>query len=425
MQTIHQRSGVANDVIRTTENHPFYVKGKGWVQATDLMPGDELRDPNGRYLKVRKTVDSGQTKPVFNLQIAGAHTYFVTLPQSGNAVLVHNDSTNAPSNDDWHPRKELTGASAFADSLFRAFFDHQTRDLHKLATIQANQEAMHARSLDPAELERLRSQSNSNSIFVPLPLQAAHNGASDTDAWIQAAEADRAPPPLASAFGFRCDTTQGEPVHDYGWLGNPVMGWTGLGKLHSGCDEAFKLRHGGDAAWDLSLGSIQLGTTVVGTAKVASKVLEPMLLEFSTSATAEGELAAAGNWGRGVSFPGQVSWSGWKPYYDPINFRMKVLEASTSIASEGVEVHESTHIVQFMAQPGKVFFSQSWIPGSSLPAYSLEAQAYKAQAEFLGESYRWWMPFQSHNMGAAVARDSVWAGAAAIGVMGYENRGKK
>jgi len=105
---------MADDMIRTTENHPFYVKGKGWVHARDLMPGDELRDQNGRYVKVRKTVDSGQTEPVFNLQVAGAHTYFVTLPMSGQNVLVHNVSVGSATSWAW---SKIVSTAAFAGDV--------------------------------------------------------------------------------------------------------------------------------------------------------------------------------------------------------------------------------------------------------------------------------------------------------------------
>jgi hypothetical protein len=84
---------VAGEVIRTTANHPFYVKGNGWVKVQDLAVADELRTQNGAWLKIQKTEESQSMESVFNLQVEGDHTYFVVLPASRQAaVLVHNDS---------------------------------------------------------------------------------------------------------------------------------------------------------------------------------------------------------------------------------------------------------------------------------------------------------------------------------------------
>ena len=75
-------------VINTTENHPFYVEGKGWCAAAELETGDVLRTEDGE----QETVKSVQTEKldkavkVYNLEIEGSHTYYV----SADRVLVHN-----------------------------------------------------------------------------------------------------------------------------------------------------------------------------------------------------------------------------------------------------------------------------------------------------------------------------------------------
>jgi hypothetical protein len=83
---------VAGEVIQTTANHPFHVKGKGWVKVKDLAAGDELRTAEGELVKVERVADSGETEPVFNLQVELSHTYLVVLPESRQAILVHNES---------------------------------------------------------------------------------------------------------------------------------------------------------------------------------------------------------------------------------------------------------------------------------------------------------------------------------------------
>lgn len=75
-------------VINTTENHPFYVEGKGWCAAAELEAGDVLRTEDGE----QETVKSVQTEKldkavkVYNLEIEDSHTYYV----SADRVLVHN-----------------------------------------------------------------------------------------------------------------------------------------------------------------------------------------------------------------------------------------------------------------------------------------------------------------------------------------------
>ena len=80
-------------VVNTTENHPFYVEGKGWCAAAELEAGDVLRTEDGE----QETVKSVQTEKldkavkVYNLEIEDSHTYYV----SADRVLVHNACKDA------------------------------------------------------------------------------------------------------------------------------------------------------------------------------------------------------------------------------------------------------------------------------------------------------------------------------------------
>ena len=74
--------------IVTTVDHPFYVQGRGFVEAGKLLVGDKLLDVNGNVLLVENfdvelTDDSVK---VYNFQVEDYHTYHV----SGFGVLVHN-----------------------------------------------------------------------------------------------------------------------------------------------------------------------------------------------------------------------------------------------------------------------------------------------------------------------------------------------
>jgi intein/homing endonuclease len=77
-------------VIRTTHEHPFYVEGRGWLQAAALSPGDLLQSHDGQRLPVESLVEANQNVPVYNLRIAEYHTYFVGSAEWGFSVWTHN-----------------------------------------------------------------------------------------------------------------------------------------------------------------------------------------------------------------------------------------------------------------------------------------------------------------------------------------------
>jgi len=77
-----------------TPNHPWLVKGGGWVASAKLKSGDLLRAfkaDEESWLPVERTEDLGETAEVFNVRVSGTHTY-----TAGNGVgwfaVVHNES---------------------------------------------------------------------------------------------------------------------------------------------------------------------------------------------------------------------------------------------------------------------------------------------------------------------------------------------
>ena len=79
---------VNGEEIVTTVDHPFYVQGRGFVEAGKLLVGDKLLDVNGNVLLVENFDVELTDKPVkvYNFQVEDYHTYHV----SGFGVLVHN-----------------------------------------------------------------------------------------------------------------------------------------------------------------------------------------------------------------------------------------------------------------------------------------------------------------------------------------------
>ena len=77
---------VDGEVISTTEEHPFWVPGQGWVEAQDLQIGSLLQTDEETFVDVdRIEKREGKTK-VYNFSVEGIPTYFV----SEHGILVHN-----------------------------------------------------------------------------------------------------------------------------------------------------------------------------------------------------------------------------------------------------------------------------------------------------------------------------------------------
>jgi hypothetical protein len=83
---------VGEQVIETTDNHPFWVEGKGWVFADELQVGDKLQKADGSNLTIDKVefVKLNEPVTVYNFTVADYHTYYVT----DIGIWVHNTECN-------------------------------------------------------------------------------------------------------------------------------------------------------------------------------------------------------------------------------------------------------------------------------------------------------------------------------------------
>ncbi|MEE3719725.1 polymorphic toxin-type HINT domain-containing protein [Tumidithrix elongata RA019] len=77
---------IEGDVISTTGEHPFWVADKGWVKAKDLEVGSLLQTEDGRVIDIDKIEKREGQFEVYNFNVEGFHTYFV----SELGILVHN-----------------------------------------------------------------------------------------------------------------------------------------------------------------------------------------------------------------------------------------------------------------------------------------------------------------------------------------------
>ncbi len=81
---------VGGQVIRTTAEHPFWVRGKGWTAGWELRVGDKLSSHDGRWVTVEDLLDTGEWETVYNLRVIGYATYFVGCLSWGFSVWRHN-----------------------------------------------------------------------------------------------------------------------------------------------------------------------------------------------------------------------------------------------------------------------------------------------------------------------------------------------
>ena len=74
--------------VKTTPDHPFYVKNYGWKKAEDLDTNDILIDLMGNDIQIKdiKIISNINGINVYNLQATQNHNYFVGI----DSILVHN-----------------------------------------------------------------------------------------------------------------------------------------------------------------------------------------------------------------------------------------------------------------------------------------------------------------------------------------------
>ena len=79
---------VNGETITTTVGHPFFVQGKGWVAAKELVVGDKLKllDGGEAYVDAIATEQCAEPVKAYNFEVEDFHTYFVGT----GCILVHN-----------------------------------------------------------------------------------------------------------------------------------------------------------------------------------------------------------------------------------------------------------------------------------------------------------------------------------------------
>ncbi|USX11873.1 polymorphic toxin-type HINT domain-containing protein [Oxalobacteraceae bacterium OTU3CAMAD1] len=74
--------------MEVTDNHPYWVKGMGWVDAEKLTTNSLLQSLDGQELKVVSLEKLGRSEVTYNFTVADFHTYFA----GSQKAFVHNCS---------------------------------------------------------------------------------------------------------------------------------------------------------------------------------------------------------------------------------------------------------------------------------------------------------------------------------------------
>jgi hypothetical protein len=86
------RLEIDGEIVRTTEDHPFWNDtDREWQRADQLDHGDLVLTADGRRVKVGQVLGSAGRGSAYNLSVEGLHTYHVLF--GDEAVLVHNSHT--------------------------------------------------------------------------------------------------------------------------------------------------------------------------------------------------------------------------------------------------------------------------------------------------------------------------------------------
>jgi len=83
--TVQDQAG-HTETVAVTDEHPYYISDRGWTPAGILLPGDLIATDQG-FLTVLSERGPPRSETVYNLEIEGAHTFFV----GHLAAWVHNN----------------------------------------------------------------------------------------------------------------------------------------------------------------------------------------------------------------------------------------------------------------------------------------------------------------------------------------------
>jgi hypothetical protein len=79
-------NGGDEEIFHATDDHPWRVHGRGWVETVDLLPGDRIDTAGKEDLTVRSLERTSRVEAPYSLTVENWHTFLVGDDQ----VVVHN-----------------------------------------------------------------------------------------------------------------------------------------------------------------------------------------------------------------------------------------------------------------------------------------------------------------------------------------------
>lgn len=137
------------EVFGVTPEHPFWVNGKGWVDAKDLQVDNEVATFEGKILSVKSIIPDTERHTTYNFEVADYHTYFV----GKQGAWVHNQclpeikkvvNTNLP-----HAIKRAVERAVFTD------VEVASRELKNLSSQISKNGFPKGSIIDPAHADRV------------------------------------------------------------------------------------------------------------------------------------------------------------------------------------------------------------------------------------------------------------------------------
>ena len=92
---------IGMEILKATENHPFYLRDIGWVSVKNLKIGDEILLYNEQVEKVIEISKEEKNIHVYNFEVEDNHSYYVGI----SSFLVHNDCGQKVNNNALTPEQ--------------------------------------------------------------------------------------------------------------------------------------------------------------------------------------------------------------------------------------------------------------------------------------------------------------------------------
>nr|WP_308240040.1 polymorphic toxin-type HINT domain-containing protein [Candidatus Accumulibacter contiguus] len=125
-----------SEPIIATAEHPFWVKGKGWVPVSELQAGDALESYRNIEVFVHNVTPFNEKSCVYNLEVEGFNTFFL-VPRG---VWVHNCNTKGAKVWELLPQEGVLQTDLFDAPLCEVEHDDKRLIVRRNETVWVREE---------------------------------------------------------------------------------------------------------------------------------------------------------------------------------------------------------------------------------------------------------------------------------------------